>query len=180
MNNEHIVTHPPAELIQHRVNSAPALRIGVRLSAAERKLLLAVVDLVFINASLMIAANIWVGFDPSPVSMFIYSKWFITLSVLWWICGTIFDVYNLRLTTSVSTILVTSGLAALLTTIIYVLIPVVTPAIVSRSYVAGFILLGTGSIMAMAPSVCQGFLAARVSASSPDCGNRQHRSGAVP
>ena len=157
MNNEHIVTHPSAELIQNRANSAPALRIGIRLSAAERKLLLAVVDLVFINASLMIAATIWVGFDPSPVSMFIYSKWFITLSVLWWICGTIFDVYNLRLTTSVSSILVTSGLAALLTTIIYVLIPVVTPAIVSRSYVAGFILLGTGSIMAWRLLYAKGF-----------------------
>ena len=91
MNNEHIVTHPPAELIQNRVRSAPALRFGVRLTVAERKLLLAVVDLVLINASLLIAATIWVGFDLSLVAVVVYAKWFVTLSVLWWVCGTIFD-----------------------------------------------------------------------------------------
>ena len=148
MNNEHIVTHPPAELIQNRVGSAPALRLGVRLTVAERKLLLAVVDLALMNASLIIAAAIWVGFDPSPVTIVAYYKWFITLSLLWWACGTLFDVYNLKLANNVNGILAASGLAALLTSIIYVLIPFFTPTIASRSYVAGFILLGTGSIMA--------------------------------
>jgi len=157
VNNEHIVTHPPAELIQNRVRSALALRKGVRLTAAERKLFLAVVDLVLINAALVIAATIWVGFDLSLVAVVVYAKWFMTLSVLWWACGTIFDVYNLKLANNVSSILAASGLAALMTTITYVLIPVVTPAIVSRGYVAGFILLGTGSIMAWRFLYAKGF-----------------------
>jgi exopolysaccharide biosynthesis polyprenyl glycosylphosphotransferase len=148
VNNEHIVTHPPAELIQNRVRSAPALRFGVRLTVAERKLLLALVDLALMNAALIIAAATWVGFDPSAVTIVAYYKWFITLSLLWWACGTLFDVYNLKLANNVNGILAASGLAALLTTIIYVLIPFFTPTIASRSYVAGFILLGTGSIMA--------------------------------
>ena len=147
MNPEQIVTPPSSDLAHGHTRSAPALRIGVGLTAAERKLLLAVVDVILINASLILAATIWVGFDPSPGTIFAYYKWFITLTLLWWVCGTVFDVYNLKLTTRVNSILPASGLAALLTTIIYVLIPFFTPQIASRSYVAGFILLGTGSIM---------------------------------
>ena len=137
--------------------SATGFRLGVGLTSSERKALLAMVDVLLINASLLIAATIWVGFDLSPVALVAYAKWFITLTLLWWVCGTIFDVYNLKLTTSASSFVAASGLAALLTTVIYVLIPIVTPAIVSRSYVGGFILLSTGAIMAWRLVYAKGF-----------------------
>ena len=147
MNPEQIVTASSADLLLSPTRRTGRLRIGFGLTSAERKLLLAVVDVLLINASLLIAATLWVGFNLSPEFVAAYAKWFITLSVVWWVCGTIFDVYNLKLTTSASSFVRASGLAALFTTVVYVLIPVVTPAIVSRSYVGGFIFLGTGSIV---------------------------------
>jgi exopolysaccharide biosynthesis polyprenyl glycosylphosphotransferase len=147
VNPEQTVPHSSAELLRTPTPRTARFRLGVGLTSAERKLLLAAVDVLLLNAALVLAAIIWIGFEMTPDMIAAYGKWFITLTVLWWIFGTIFDVYNLRLTTNASDALTASGLAALLTTVVYVLIPIVTPAIVSRSYVGGFIILGTGAIM---------------------------------
>ena len=122
-------------------------RTGVGLTAAERKSLLAIVDLCLLNGSLLVAAITWVDFDPSLFALFTYSKWFVTLTLLWWICGTVLDVYDLSRAARVSSVLTSAGLAALLTALIYVLIPVVTPQIVRRTYILGFVLLSTSSIV---------------------------------
>ena len=122
-------------------------RRGIGLTASERKSLLAIADLLLLNGSLLAAAMIWVGFNLSPIYLITYAKWFITLTVLWWIIGTVLDVYNLSSAALTSRILTSAGLAALLTVVIYVLIPVVTPQIVSRRYILGFVLLSTSSIV---------------------------------
>ena len=70
-------------------------RTGVGLTASERKSLLGIVDLCLLNGSLLVAATVWADFAPSPLALFSYSKWFVTLTLLWWICGTVLDVYNL-------------------------------------------------------------------------------------
>lgn len=122
-------------------------RRGVRLTASERKSLLTITDLILLNGSLLATAMIWLGFDLSPIYLITYAKWFVTLTLLWWIFGTILDVYNLSHAAMTSKILTSAGLAALLTAVIYVLIPVVTPQIVSRRYIMGFVLLSTSSIV---------------------------------
>jgi len=122
-------------------------RRGVGLTASERKSLLAIADLVLLNGSLLAAAMIWIDFHLSPIYLITYAKWFVTLTLLWWFFGTIFDVYNLSRAAMTSRVLTSAGLAALLTAAIYVLIPVVTPQIVSRSYILGFVLLSTSTIV---------------------------------
>jgi exopolysaccharide biosynthesis polyprenyl glycosylphosphotransferase len=132
-------------------------RTGVGLTASERKSLLAIVDLCLLNGSLLVAAMIWVGFDPSQVALITVAKWFVTLTLLWWICGTVLDVYNLSRAAKASNILTSAGLAALLTALIYVLIPVVTPQIIRRSYILGFVLLSVSSIVMWRLLYAKGF-----------------------
>jgi exopolysaccharide biosynthesis polyprenyl glycosylphosphotransferase len=122
-------------------------RTGIGLTASERKSSLAIVDLCLLNGSLLVATMIWVDFDPSPIALIGVAKWFITLTLLWWLCSTVLDVYNLSRASMASSALTSAGLAALLTALIYVLIPVVTPQIVRRSYILGFVLFSTFSIV---------------------------------
>lgn len=145
MNSEHLGTHPTIRFAGARAESTS--RAIVRLTLAERKLLLLALDLLLINVSLLLAATIWVDFRPSITMLIAYAKWFVTLSLVWWICATVLDIYDLERATKANGRITASGLAALLTAIIYVLIPVLTPRIASRSYVLGFVVLSTMSVV---------------------------------
>ena len=65
------------------------------LTAIERKYLLFLVDLSLVNGSLLAAVTLWNDFSPSLPVVLAHFKWFITLSVLWWIIGAVLDIYNL-------------------------------------------------------------------------------------
>ena len=145
MNTGQTFVQPAADMVG--LGTRVSARRGVGLTASERKSLLAIADLILLNGSLLAAAMIWVGFKLSPIYLITYAKWFITLTLLWWIIGTLLDVYNLSSAAMTSRVLTNAGLAALLTTVIYVLIPVITPQIVSRRYVLGFVLLSTTSVV---------------------------------
>ncbi len=122
-------------------------RAGVRLSAMERKWLLIGFDLVLVNAALLFAAVRWNGFVLSQVSVVAYYKWFLTLSVLWLAIGTILDIYSLPRAASTTTIIASAGSAALVTTVLYLMIPWLTPPILHRSYAIGFVVLTTGLLL---------------------------------
>ena len=145
MNTGQTFTQPAADIVG--LGTRGRARKGVGLTASERKSLLAIADLALLNGSLLAAAMIWIGFDLSPIYLITYAKWFVTLTLLWWIIGTVLDVYNLSSAAMTSRILTSAGLAGLLTAVIYVLIPIVTPQIVSRRYILGFVLLSTSSIV---------------------------------
>ena len=155
MNLEQASTQPIADELSPGRSIRP--RTGVGLTASERKSLLGIVDLCLLNGSLVVAATVWADFAPSPLALFSYSKWFVTLTLLWWICGTVLDVYNLPRAAKASEVLTSAGLAALLTALIYVLIPVVTPQIIRRSYILGFVLLSTSSIVLWRILYAKGF-----------------------
>jgi exopolysaccharide biosynthesis polyprenyl glycosylphosphotransferase len=74
-------------------------------------------------------------------------KWFATLSVLWLVIGTVLDVYNLARAASTSSILANAGSAALVTTLIYLAIPWLTPPILHRTYALGLVLLGAAVLV---------------------------------
>lgn len=119
---------------------------GPRLTLTERRFLLSVVDLIVVNGMLMVAMAIWNNLPPSlPVYSANY-KWFATLSLLWFIVGQTLDMYNPVRAASVSAIMVNSALAGLLTSILYVAIPWLTPPPARRFFVFGFIGLTVISI----------------------------------
>ena len=122
-------------------------RASLRLSAPDRKWLLLGWDLVMVNASLLVAAVLWNGFTFSSAALVAYAKWFITLSIVWFVIGTVLDVYNLARAASTSAIIAGAGSAAFIGAILYLAIPWLTPPILRRSYALGFVTLMTGSIL---------------------------------
>jgi exopolysaccharide biosynthesis polyprenyl glycosylphosphotransferase len=89
------------------------------------------------------AVFFWNEFTPSVSSIVAHGKWFITFSVLWLAVGTVLDTYNLARAASTTAIVSSVGSAGLVTTLLYISIPWLTPPILHRSYALGLILLTT-------------------------------------
>ncbi len=112
---------------------------GPRLTLPERRLLLLVVDLLLVNGTLIAALSLWNNIAPSALVLSANYKWFVTLSLLWYLIGHTLDLYNPVRAASTATIVINSGIAGLLTGLIYVAIPWLTPPLQRRFYVFGFI-----------------------------------------
>ena len=123
-------------------------RFSLRLTAAERKYLLVLIDLILVNASLLAAVTIWNLFSLSLPALLAQAKWFITLSVLWGIVSTVLDVYDLARSASTTSIMASAGLAALLSALLYLAIPWLTPPVLTRRYALGFVLLTASTVIA--------------------------------
>jgi exopolysaccharide biosynthesis polyprenyl glycosylphosphotransferase len=130
--------------IQQRRIRLPSLG----LHASERRLLLRAADLLLLNASLV--AALWLTTDLIPDLRALWSgaKWFITLSILWLMVAAVFDVYNLARAASVSAGVMAIMAAALLAGAVYMLIPWLTPPIVSRGQGYFFVALATTNLCA--------------------------------
>src|SRR5689334_11167450 len=131
--------------IQSRRLRLPSLSLAV----SERKLLLAVVDLVAINAALFATLLLRRDFQPDLVPSEQSINWFVILSVLWLAVALFVDVYALARAASAWHSFWASAAAVFLTDIIYLLIPYVTPALtVTRLSILAFIaltILGVGA-----------------------------------
>lgn len=143
MASENISVQPNTDISCPR----PAPRSDLRLTAKERKFMLLGVDLILVNCMLLASVMLWNDFMLSWEYFASYIKWFLTLSVLWLIVGTVLDVYNLVRASRISTILLNISIAAILSTLIYIAIPWLSPPIVRRSYILGLVLLMTGALI---------------------------------
>jgi len=114
-------------------------QVNVRMTFAERKFLLVMVDLLLLNGSLLAAVTVWNGFDPSVSLLIEKAKWFITLSAVWLWFGMVLDIYDLPRAASVTTIVTNMLVTVVLTDLIYVTIPWFTPPIVARLYIFGLV-----------------------------------------
>ncbi len=115
-------------------------RFGLRMTIAERRFLLVFIDLLLINGSLLAAMTMWNGFVPSISAVLACAKWFVTLSIVWFWLGTVLDIYSLARSASVTSITISVGVAVLVTALVYVFIPWLTPPMNARLYVFGFVL----------------------------------------
>jgi len=144
MSSEAIQARPIPRLVVPRSMS----RIGLHLSPIERKYLLILVDLLLLNGSLLAAVAIWSEFVLSLPALLAHVKWFVTLSLVWSVAGTVLDVYNLARSASTTNIMASVGLATLSGAFLYLSIPWLTPSIVTRTYALGFVLLSMLTVMA--------------------------------
>jgi exopolysaccharide biosynthesis polyprenyl glycosylphosphotransferase len=125
----------------------PPRRTGLRLSTTDRKWLLLGADLLIVNATLAAVVILW---NDLPLESFMQGaqvKWFVTLTCVWLIIGTVLDVYNLARAASTSAIIGSAGSAACVTALVYLAIPWLTPPILRRSYAFGLVTLLTGTLM---------------------------------
>jgi len=123
-------------------------QLNVRMTFAERKFLLVVVDLLLLNGSLLAAVTLWNGFDPSVSLVIEKAKWFITLSAVWLWFGMVLDVYDLPRAASVTTVVTSMGMAVVLTDLIYVAIPWFTPPVNARLYMFGLVGFSLAALLA--------------------------------
>lgn len=121
------------------ISSIKPLRKQVRISPIERKFLLIMVDLLLLNAALLFAVWRWNAFDVSLVTVIAYMKWFVTISLFWLLFGSVFDIFNPIRAASTIHIMLNVGIALLITDIIYVATPWLTPKILARNYAFGLI-----------------------------------------
>lgn len=131
---------PAALRTRQRRQFVPAL-FPPRLTVGERKVLLVIMDLLLINCALLIVTIVWHHFQLVPAFMVVDVKWFVTLTGVWWGFAAILDIYDLALSASTTSIIRNAGLAALLTTGVYLLIPWLTPPLLTRSYAFAFVAL---------------------------------------
>ncbi|MFZ2487725.1 MAG: sugar transferase [Anaerolineae bacterium] len=130
--------HNPVKMSEHRVMKRLVLS-GLGLHTSERKLMLLTVDLLLINAVLLV--SVWIGWDmKQPLeSLLLPYKWYITLTAVWVVVGMFFDIYDLARSASTFNIMRSVGSATLITVLIYSLIPSLTPTLQSRTQIFVFI-----------------------------------------
>jgi exopolysaccharide biosynthesis polyprenyl glycosylphosphotransferase len=114
------------------------------LRASERLLLLGLVDVLLINAALLVALTPATGFEASIDNILANNKWFLTLTIAWLGCATFFDCYSLARAASTLVSIRNTILATVATASVYMLIPYLTPPLTSRGaifYFAGLALV---------------------------------------
>jgi exopolysaccharide biosynthesis polyprenyl glycosylphosphotransferase len=112
-------------LASERIPLLPNLALRI----SERRLLLAIVDLLIVNASLYL--TLVIRSEGSFTGVFLWGRlhWFVVLSVLWFLIGEVINIYDLNHTTSLGPSLWNICGATSLTALVYLLIPYLTPAL---------------------------------------------------
>lgn len=108
---------------------------SLRLLTSERKLLLALTDIALINASLLVAWTLQSDGQTSPLTLLAPVKWYVTLTVVWFVLALFFDLYDLARAASTTAIVRSTSAAVVITVLIYTFIPRLTPPLMSRTAV---------------------------------------------
>jgi exopolysaccharide biosynthesis polyprenyl glycosylphosphotransferase len=123
----------------------PSLGLGV----SERRVMLAVVDVLLLNVSLLAVLVTRDLFSLSVEAIVSNVSYFAILTIVWMVWATFFDCYDLPRTANVRESVRSTGGAALLTTLAYLAIPHLTPHLpASRLTSLIFVLLGTAIVPA--------------------------------
>jgi exopolysaccharide biosynthesis polyprenyl glycosylphosphotransferase len=124
---------PPAKEEPRRLR-----RVQFCLRLSERRLLLAAGDLLALNLALAVVLALRPTYAARVVQAPLFTlfwerlPWFLLLSVLWLVAGLLFNVYDLaRAASALHSVWATGG-AALLSSVLYTLVPYVTPALPGR------------------------------------------------
>lgn len=116
--------------------SSPAQPVkpgGLNLRLSERRLVLALVDTLLVNLALIIAVVAYSDVTPTLDNLLGAYKWYVALSIVWYLSAQFFDCYNLARSGSVAASIRNITLAALVAVIVYTFTPFVTPQWGQRS-----------------------------------------------
>ena len=102
------------------------------MRVSERKLALAILDILLVNLALIAALTLAGVFAPTVENLLGNAKWFITLAVVWLASAVFFDCYSLSRAASAINSVRNSALAVVVMSITYVLIPFLTPPLTTR------------------------------------------------
>ncbi|MSP12976.1 MAG: sugar transferase [Chloroflexi bacterium] len=123
------------------------------LPVAERRMLLAGVDLLAVNGALLLALAVRPRYELGWRLLMQHPQWFLLLCAIWIFLAHAFDAYDLRIAGQISTTLPAAIKAGLATSLLYLVIPFLTPVLPnSRLEIALYplltlLLLGAGRIL---------------------------------
>jgi len=141
---------PSAEPLTLNVQPANVQRLlRLPLPFSERRLLLMGLDLLALNGALLLALSVRPGQSLDWNLLVSHPIWFLSLSLLWLPLAYAFDAYDLRVAGRMSTAAPAVLKAGLLTALIYLLIPFLTPTLPpSRLALGAFPLLVIALLLA--------------------------------
>ncbi|HEX2912498.1 MAG TPA: sugar transferase [Chloroflexia bacterium] len=111
------------------------------LHFSERKLLLAVVDLLAVNSALMISLTARPDFKFDFYDLWFRFPWFLFINAIWMVSGVIFNIYDLKRAARLTVSLPASFFVIILTLVIYKTVPFLAPE-VSNQGIESAVLLG--------------------------------------
>jgi len=120
-----------AEHVTLSLQRADAQRL-FSLPFSERRLLLGTLDLLALNGALALSLALRPEHDLNWQLLIRHPHWFVLLSLLWLPLAHAFDVYDLRISGRLSTAAPAVVKAGMLTFLLYLLIPFLTPALPTR------------------------------------------------
>ena len=127
-------SNPQSPLAEVAVTLLPGLQrrrlappISLRLTTSERKLLLALFDLLAVNAALLATLVLRYDYSFSWATLGEAPWYFLLLSALWAVWASFFDCYDLPRAADASQSAWSAGRAALLAALTYLAIPFLTP-----------------------------------------------------
>jgi len=137
MNRPVDQTSDPAELIYPTAVSRriPYPQLPLRIS--ERRVLLGLLDLFALNGALFLVLWLRMGEPLSIRVVLAHSIWFVLLTVLWIPVASTFDAYDLGKASRFATSVTSVAKAAILTLVIYLLIPYLTPTLLHSRLTLG-------------------------------------------
>ena len=118
----------------------------------ERRLLLALLDLLAVNGALVIVARLRLRGLGTWESLWRHPLWFIILTGLWWFSSQAMDAYNLRTASQRSSSVHCAVRAAMLTSVAYLLVPYLSPPLLVSRLTASFFVSVTMVLLALARS----------------------------
>ncbi len=133
----------PTTLPRLALPQLPSLRMRI----SERRLFLFVVDALLLNLVLLLAAVLFADFPLTLDAILAYNKWFITLTVVWYLCAQFFDCYSLPRASSTTASVKSVTMAVVATMLAYMLIPFLTPSLTSRGMIFYLVAFSTGSVI---------------------------------
>jgi exopolysaccharide biosynthesis polyprenyl glycosylphosphotransferase len=187
----------PATAVLPVARSRRRVLPGFRFATSERRLLLAVFDVLALNAALLVVLALRYDYSFSWAVLWQAPFYFILLTIVWGAWASFFDCYDLPRAAVASQSAWCTGRAALLTALTYMAIPFLTPPLPgSRFSAVLFVGLATASVpvwrifyaaVLSQPTFCQRLLIvgaghsgaklARQLASAPRYGNPYASSG---
>jgi exopolysaccharide biosynthesis polyprenyl glycosylphosphotransferase len=126
---------PPGNHAARRRRWLPRIQLpSLRLRISERRVLLAVTDVMLVNGALVIAFYERGHLAVNPTDLLALWKWFLTLGLVWWVYAQLFDIYNLARAAVPLHSVRNSAATVALTILSYTFIPVLSPPLQARSF----------------------------------------------
>ncbi len=118
------------------------------LEKSERRFFLFLFDLLGLNAALLVFISVRPDYELNLNLVLKHPVWFIFLSLAWVVVGAAFDIYDLKVSSRLSSIIPGIAKTVAIAGGIFLLVPYISPPLPGRRFILAFFILMAGFILA--------------------------------